>query len=83
MMIQPDQVIELIKLGLPDADVQAQTQDGEHYDVTVISEQFVGKPLVKQHQLVYQTLQGVMGTNVLHAVALKTAPPQPQTAISS
>jgi acid stress-induced BolA-like protein IbaG/YrbA len=75
-MIHPEQVIALIKAGLPDAEVQASSQDGEHFEVTVVSSRFEGKGLVQQHQLVYRTLQEAMATEAIHALALKTYTPQ-------
>lgn len=47
---------------------------GGHFVVTVVSEQFVGLPLIKQHQLVYSALAAEMGRGI-HALSLKTFPP--------
>ena len=49
--------------------------DGDHYSAHVISADFVGKTRIQQHQMVYQALQGKMGTE-LHALALKTSVPE-------
>ncbi|BAT51631.1 BolA-like protein [Nostoc sp. NIES-3756] len=76
-MITPEQVEAMIKVALPDAKVQVQdlTGGGDHYQVTVVSSQFVGKRLVQQHQLVYGALQQAMSTEAIHALALKTYTP--------
>jgi stress-induced morphogen len=76
-MITPQQVEEMIKAELPDAQVQVQdlTGGGDHYQVTVVSSQFAGKGLVKQHKLVYSALQQAMSTEAIHALALKTSTP--------
>jgi acid stress-induced BolA-like protein IbaG/YrbA len=77
-MISPDQLTDLIKAGLPDADVQVQdlTGGGDHYQAVVISSLFTGKNLIKQHQLVYGAVQQAMATDQIHALALKTYTPQ-------
>jgi stress-induced morphogen len=77
-MISPVKVEEMIKAELPDAQVQVQdlTGGGDHYQVTVVSEQFAGKRLVQQHQLVYRALQEAMSTEAIHALALKTYTPE-------
>ena len=43
--------------------------------VEEISKEFEGKTRVKQHQMVYNSLQGRMG-NELHALALQTSVPK-------
>lgn len=76
-MISPQQVEEMIKAGLPDAQVQVQdlTGGGDHYQVTVVSSQFADKRLVQQHQLVYSALQQALSSEAIHALALKTYTP--------
>ena len=76
-MISPQQVEEMIKVGLPDAQVQVQdlTGGGDHYQVTVVSSHFADKRLVQQHQLVYGALQQALSSEAIHALALKTYSP--------
>ena len=77
-MISPQQVEEMIKAQMPDAQVQVQdlTGGGDHYQVTVVSPQFEGKGLVQQHQLIYGALRQAMSSEAIHALALKTYTPQ-------
>jgi acid stress-induced BolA-like protein IbaG/YrbA len=75
-MVSADQVELMIKAELPDAQVQVLTNDGEHYEVTVISSAFEGKRLVQQHQLVYKAVQEDMLSGAIHAMAVKTFTPQ-------
>lgn len=81
-MVSPEQVETIIKSGLPDAQVQALSPDGEHYEVIVVSSAFAGKGRVQQHQLVYKALGEVLHTGVLHAVSLKTFTPEDWAALS-
>lgn len=83
-MISLEQVEELIKAGIPDAQVQVQdlTGGGDHLQAIVVSSEFKGKSLVKQHQLVYGTLQQALATEAIHALALKTYTPESWNAMS-
>ncbi len=75
-MLQLDQVEAMIKSELPDAFVQVQDlKGGDHLQATVVSAQFEGKTLVKQHQMVYKAVQEAMATEAIHALALKTYTP--------
>ena len=77
MAMDAGEIERLIKTRIPDAEVRIRdlAGDGDHYAATVISESFRGMSRVKQHQLVYEALQGKMGGQ-LHALALETAVPQ-------
>lgn len=74
-MISPNQVEAMIQAQLPDAQVQVLTNDGEHYEVIVVSSAFEGKGLVQQHQLVYKAIQQEMLSGAIHAMAVKTYTP--------
>lgn len=45
--------------------------DNDHYELRIHSKKFVGMNKVAQHKMVYDALQGCVGTR-LHALALKT-----------
>ena len=68
------EIEQLIKEGLPDAEIRIEDLrgDGDHYSAHVASKAFEGLSRVKQHQMVYNALQGKMG-NELHALALQTS----------
>ncbi|MBC6423163.1 MAG: BolA/IbaG family iron-sulfur metabolism protein [Hormoscilla sp. SP5CHS1] len=74
-MIDPAEVEAMIKAKLPDARVHLDTQDREHYEAVVVSSEFEGKRTVQRHQLVLGSVQEAIGTNELHALALKTYTP--------
>ncbi len=77
-MVSPNQVEDMIKTALPDAQVQVQdlTGGGDHYQAVVVSAEFSGKTLVQQHQLVYGAVQQAMSSEAIHALALKTYTPE-------
>lgn len=76
MAMNVGDIERLIKEGIPDAQVEINdlAGDGDHYAAHIVSKAFQGLSRVKQHQLVYQALQGRMG-NELHALALTTTVP--------
>jgi len=78
MPMDAGDIERMIKEAIPDATVKINdlAGDGDHYAAEVVSESFRGLSRVKQHQMVYNALQGNMG-GVLHALALQTsAPPE-------
>ena len=66
-------IIDRIKKHLPSAEVKARdmTGGGDHWQVAVVAQEFRGKSLVEQHQLVYQALGEMMRAEI-HALALDT-----------
>ncbi len=73
MAMQADDIIAMIKYGIPDAQVELidLAGDGDHYKAIISSAVFQGKSRIAQHQLVYAALKGKMGGE-LHALALET-----------
>ena len=73
MAIKQEEIEQLLKEGFPDADIQIQDLAGDdnHFSAKITSSAFKGKSRVQQHQMVYSSLKGKMGTD-LHALALTT-----------
>jgi stress-induced morphogen len=73
-MITHEDIERLIKTALPDARVQTYDRTGtsDHYNVTVTSTAFSGKPLLDQHRMIYAALSEALKDGRLHAVELKT-----------
>ena len=75
-MITKKKVIDLIKKSIPNSNVFVENLKGnDHLQVTVISSEFDGLSLVKQHQLVYSALKEELASEAIHALALKTETP--------
>jgi acid stress-induced BolA-like protein IbaG/YrbA len=49
--------------------------DGTHFESVIVSNAFVGKSLVQQHQLVYTALGARMRSEI-HALSMKTYTPE-------
>jgi stress-induced morphogen len=78
MPMAAEDIVALIKQGIPDATVEMQdlAGDGDHWAATVVSAAFAGKTKIQQHQMVYRALGDRMG-GVLHALKLTTMAPKP------
>ncbi len=76
-MIEPEEIVEKIKASLTDAEVRVQDLTGtkDHYEATIISQEFEGKPLIKRHRMVYDALKEEM-KGPIHALTLKTYTPE-------
>lgn len=72
-MVTANTIIERIKEKLTSADIKAKdlTGGGDHWQVTIRADEFKGKTLVQQHQMVYQAL-GELMKHEIHALALDT-----------
>ena len=65
---------QMIRAGLPDAEVFVSGDDGVHFEARVISPSFNGKSTLQRHRMVYATLGSKMGHEI-HALALQTLSP--------
>ncbi len=72
--MEPSQVEELIKAGLPDCEVTV-TGDGSHFNATIVGDIFDGMLPVKKQQLVYKTVNEYITSGELHAFTIKTYTP--------
>ena len=68
--MNPEQVAQLIRAGLPGADVRVESADNTHFAARVISSEFAGKRSLERHQLVYKALGSRMG-NEIHALSIE------------
>ena len=77
MPIQAQDIEDLIRDSFPDALIQVQGDDGQHFAATVVDESFRGKNRVQQQRAVYAALKGKMDgpAGELHALALTTKAP--------
>lgn len=72
--MNPKQVEQLIRNGMPDAQVQVDSDDSTHFSAVIVSEAFAGKRTLQRHQLVYATLGKLMGHEI-HALTMQTHTP--------
>ena len=65
---------QMIREGLPDAEVSVSGDDGVHFEALVVSPSFQGRTTLQRHRMVYATLGSLMG-NEIHALGLRTETP--------
>lgn len=73
--MQEAEIEQLIRQGLPQADVRVSTVDGTHFDALVVSAEFAGKRPLQRHQMVYAALGERMGREI-HALSLHALTPE-------
>jgi len=73
MPIEQKKLESLIANKFPESKILIEdlAGDNNHYSVTIESSKFNGLSRIQQHQLVYQSLEGLMDSE-LHAMQLKT-----------
>lgn len=76
MALPQEQIRDYLIEAFPDALIELKelAGDQDHYRATITSRAFMGKTRIQQHQMVYEALQGHMGTR-LHALSLQTKIP--------
>lgn len=73
VVIEPDELERKLRAAFPDAELEVQDLTGtrDHYQARIVSDAFVGKTPIEQHQLVYAALVEEM-KGPIHALGLKT-----------
>jgi stress-induced morphogen len=76
MAMTANEIEELLLKSFPNAKITIDDLrgDGDHYAAKIVTAEFKGKTRVQQHQMVYNAMNGKMGTD-LHALALNTSAP--------
>ena len=73
MPIEQNRLEDLLKIKFPDSKIIIKdlAGDNDHYSVFIESSLFNDLSKIRQHQLVYKSLNGLMDSE-LHAMQLKT-----------
>lgn len=73
--METSDIKQLIEAGITDAQVFV-TGDGGKYEATVISPAFEGLSMLKEHQMVYATVNSQIASGELHALTIKAFTPK-------
>jgi acid stress-induced BolA-like protein IbaG/YrbA len=76
--METEQVAELIRAGMPGAQVEV-TGDGRHFEAKVVSPDFAGKSLIQKHRMVMETVKQQIASDELHALSIKAYTPEEVT----
>jgi acid stress-induced BolA-like protein IbaG/YrbA len=74
-LMSPEQVAELIRAGLPGAEVRVESDDQTHFAARVIANDFANLRGLARHQLVYGTLGARVGQEI-HALSIEAYTPE-------
>ena len=76
-MISIEDLISLVKTGIPDAEVNVMDRTGmaDHFIINVVSRKFEGMNVMERHRTVQETLNPAMKDGRIHAAEIKTAVP--------
>ncbi len=74
-MITAEKIKHSIESSLPCEWIQVEGDDGQHFNAIIVSAEFQGKNMIKQHQLVYTALGDKMKQEI-HALSMKTLTPE-------
>ena len=73
--METERVAQLIRIGLPGAEVQV-TGDGSHFAAVVVSPLFAGLTPIKRERLVMETVREQVASGELHALSVKAMTPE-------
>jgi len=76
------QVADLIRTGLPDADILVESDDNTHFAARVVAREFTGLKSIARHQLIYRALGEPMGREI-HALSIDALSPEEWAARTS
>lgn len=73
--MSPDDVKNRIEQGIPDSEVTV-SGEGCNLSVLVVSNSFEGKTMVAEQKMVYATVNDLITSGELHALAIKAYTPE-------
>lgn len=73
--MEPDAVAELIRIALPNAEVQV-SGDGRHFEARVVSPEFAGKTPLARQRLVLAGVEVEIRSGALHALSIRCFTPE-------
>jgi acid stress-induced BolA-like protein IbaG/YrbA len=73
--MNPQEIADLIRAGLPGAQVLVQSPDNTHFSARIVAQAFAGKRGIARHQLVYATLGELVGREI-HALSIEAFTPE-------
>lgn len=72
--MEPEEIKILIENGIPQSQAIVTGESGK-YEAIVISPEFEGLTMVKEHQMVYATVNEHIASGALHALSIKAYTP--------
>ena len=66
----PENIKDLLLKTLPECEIQV-NNEGNHFNILVVSDMFNGKRAVQRQQMIYATLNDQISSGIIHAVTMK------------
>ena len=73
--MNPEEIENLIRTGMPDASVEVSSPDNTHFEAVVVAGEFEGMRPIARHQRIYKCLGSRMG-NEIHALSIRAFTPE-------
>jgi acid stress-induced BolA-like protein IbaG/YrbA len=73
--MDPQQVADLIRHAIPDAQIDVRSDDNTHFTALLVGKAFEGLRPLARHQLVYRALGERVGREI-HALSIEAYTPQ-------
>lgn len=75
--MENQQLEQILLAALPElTEVHVNSNDGSHFQVIAVSEQFATLSRIKQQQAIYAPLMEYIADNRIHALSIKTYTPE-------
>ena len=73
--MNPEQIAQLIRAALPEAQIKVESDDNTHFAARVVAREFIGKRSIARHQVIYKSLGERMGREI-HALSIEALTPE-------
>ena len=73
--MNPEQIAQLIRAALPEAQIKVESDDNTHFAARVVAREFIGKRSIARHQIIYKALGERMGREI-HALSIEALTPE-------
>ena len=70
-----EEIAQLIRTGLPGAEVRVESEDNTHFAARVVAREFAQLRSLARHQLIYKALGERMGREI-HALTIEALTPE-------
>ncbi len=80
--MQAEEIARMIRSGLPTASIDVRSDDGTHFEATVVADEFARLGTLQRHQMVYGCLGEFMGREI-HALSIRAYSPEEWAEVGS
>lgn len=67
-----NEITTMLQASIPDAEVIVETDDGTHFEATIITDAFKEKKSLERQKMIYAVIGQHITSGSIHALSLKT-----------